>query len=111
MQHAPSKRFRLLQLLHFYRDNSSRDSAIVQRESSSLTTYWSESTFIIVMIRWTDLAPWVFESSFSGSITSNFLVAEVHLLVNRLLWLQRPPALTGPYAQAYCSLLGGGVFS
>ena len=29
-----------------------------KRESSLLTTYWSESTFIIVMIRWTGLAPW-----------------------------------------------------
>ena len=29
--------------------------------------------FIIVMIRWTGLAPWEFEFSFSGSLTSTFL--------------------------------------
>jgi len=30
--------------------------------------------FIIVMIRWTSLAPWEFESPFPGSLTSTFLV-------------------------------------
>ena len=30
--------------------------------------------FIIVLIRWTGLAPWGFESSFSGSHMSTFLV-------------------------------------
>ena len=30
--------------------------------------------FIIVMIRWTGLAPWEFECPFSGSLTSTFLV-------------------------------------
>ena len=30
--------------------------------------------FIIVMIRWTGLAPWEFEISFPGSITSTFRV-------------------------------------
>ena len=30
--------------------------------------------FIIVMIRWTGLAPWVFEFPFPGSLTSTFLV-------------------------------------
>ena len=29
--------------------------------------------FIIVMIRWTGLAPWEFEFPFSGSLTSTFL--------------------------------------
>jgi len=29
--------------------------------------------FIIVMIRWTGLAPWEFESLFSGSLISTFL--------------------------------------
>ena len=29
--------------------------------------------FIIVMIRWTGLAPWEFESPFPGSLTSTFL--------------------------------------
>jgi len=31
----------------------------LQRGSALLTTYWSEST--IVMIRWTGLAPWKFD--------------------------------------------------
>ena len=30
--------------------------------------------FIIVMIRWTGLAPWVLESPFPGSLTSTFLI-------------------------------------
>ena len=34
-----------------------------QRETSLSTTYWSEST-IIVMIRWTGLAPWELEFHF-----------------------------------------------
>ena len=29
--------------------------------------------FVIVMIRWTDLAPWEFEFPFPGSLTSTFL--------------------------------------
>ena len=32
--------------------------------------------FIIVMIRWTGLAPWEFEFPFPGSLTSTFLVCE-----------------------------------
>ena len=31
--------------------------------------------FIIVMIKWTGLAPWEFESLFQGSLTSTFLVS------------------------------------
>ena len=31
--------------------------------------------FIIVIIRWTGLAPWEIESPFAGSLTSTFLVA------------------------------------
>ena len=30
--------------------------------------------FVIVMIRWTGLAPWEFEFPFPGSLTSTFLV-------------------------------------
>jgi len=30
------------------------------------------------MIRWTVLAPWVFEFHFPGSLTSTFLVPEAH---------------------------------
>jgi len=37
--------------------------------------------FIIVMIRWTDLAPWEFEFSFPGSLTSTFLGHSGHLVV------------------------------
>ena len=33
--------------------------------------------FIIVMIRWTGLAPWEFEFPFPGSLTNTFLV-QVH---------------------------------
>ena len=32
--------------------------------------------FIIVMIRWTGLAPWEFEFPFPGSLTSTFLLPE-----------------------------------
>jgi hypothetical protein len=41
------------------------------RESSLLTT---RIHFIIVMIRWTGLAPWEFEFPFRGSLTSIFLM-------------------------------------
>ena len=34
--------------------------------------------FIVVMIRWTDIAPWEFEFPFPGSLRSTFLL---------LLWL------------------------
>ena len=34
--------------------------------------------FIIVMIRWTGLAPWEFESPFPGSLTSTFLPQDQH---------------------------------
>jgi len=32
--------------------------------------------FIIVMIRWTGLAPWEFEFPFPGSLTSTFLIKD-----------------------------------
>ena len=35
--------------------------------------------YIIVVIRWTGLAPWEFEFPFPGSLTSTFLVSEVHV--------------------------------
>ena len=34
--------------------------------------------FIVVMIRWTGLAPWAFEFSVPGSLTSTFLVVCSH---------------------------------
>ena len=43
----------------------------VMRKSFLLTTYWSENHFIIVMIRWTGLAPWEFEFPIPGSLASN----------------------------------------
>ena len=42
-------------------------------EKSFLTPYWSGSTFVIMMIRWTGLAPREFEFPFAGSLTSTFL--------------------------------------
>jgi len=33
---------------------------------------------IIVMIRWTGLAPWEFEFPFPGNLTSTFLEADLH---------------------------------
>jgi len=34
--------------------------------------------FVIVMIRWTGLAPWEFEFPFPGSLTSTFLDEEMY---------------------------------
>jgi len=34
------------------------------------------------MIRWTGLAPWKFEFPFPGSLTSTFLVAQVHVTLH-----------------------------
>jgi len=45
----------------------------VQREFA-IDNLLVRTHFIIVMIRWTGLAPWEFESPFPGSITSTFLV-------------------------------------
>ena len=42
-----------------------------QRESSLLTSYWSESS---LYSWWTGLAPWEFELPFPGSLTSTSLV-------------------------------------
>ena len=39
--------------------------------------------FIIVMIRWTGLAPWEFEFPFPGSLTSTFLERLAHLHLQR----------------------------
>ena len=36
---------------------------------------------IIVMIRWTGLAPWEFECPFSGSLTSTFLGPRTHIRI------------------------------
>ena len=49
-----------------------------ERESSSVKTCWSESTFslfIIEMVWWTGLAPWDFELTVPGSLISIFLVS------------------------------------
>jgi len=42
--------------------------------------------FIIVMIRWTGLAPWKFEFPCPGSLTSTFLVAEAVPADRDVLW-------------------------
>ena len=47
--------------------------------------------FIIVMIRWTGLAPWEFESPFPGSLTSTFLEEVSEQLFN--LKMPFPPGL------------------
>jgi len=65
----------------------------VQRETSLLTTYWS----IIMMIRWTGLAPWEFEFPFPGSLTSTFLM-QVHPQLSTLspeIWNLNPGTLPG----------------
>ena len=46
--------------------HSGSSSPQVARETYFLTSSWCESTFIIVMIRSTGLAPWEFEFHFSG---------------------------------------------
>ena len=45
--------------------------------------------FIIVMIRWTSLALWVFESPFSGSLTSTFLEEEASNQRKHAVWVYR----------------------
>ena len=50
--------------------------------------------FIIVMIRWTGLAPWEFGFPFPGSLTSTFLEALVFVL-DLLLNLRRLNAVSG----------------
>jgi len=47
--------------------------------------------FIIVMIRWTGLAPWEFEFPFPGSLTSTFLAGRAtirtpEVIVVRMVW-------------------------
>ena len=55
--------------------------------------------FIIVMIRWTGLAPWEFEFPFPGSLTSTFLVylrGDAHR-IGAFLWVSvRYATLTIP---------------
>jgi len=53
--------------------------------------------FIIVMIRWTGLAPWEFEFPLPGSLISSFLVARD--LDYRGTSLIRNTRLLGPYSR------------
>ena len=46
------------------------------RKSSSVRIH-----FIIVMIRWTGLAPWEFEFPFPGSLISTFLGLKLHVSI------------------------------
>jgi len=50
--------------------------------------------FIIVMIRWTGLAPWECEYHFSGSWTSTFLVTQIEPSMAAMHSLSRRPCKT-----------------
>jgi len=45
--------------------------------------------FIIVMIRWTGLAPWEFEIPFPGSLKSTFLLILKLLALSQSFWAKR----------------------
>ena len=72
--------------------------------------------FIIVMIRWTGIAPWDFEFPFPGSLTFTFLSSYPHpeAYPNVSKWserhLLRPPGALGLGLGPYDSPRGGGVF-
>jgi len=55
---------------------SAQESALAVREEREffVDNLLVRVHFIIVMIRWTGLAPWEFEFPFPGSLTSTFLV-------------------------------------
>ena len=60
---------------------------------------------IIVMIRWTGLAPWEFEFPFPGNLTSTFLVPQEPLLslVNNCSWTQRRLLVSPPITRrSFC---------
>jgi len=46
---------------------------ILHRDSVFIDNLLVRIHFIIVMVRWTGLAPWEFEFPFLGSLTSTFL--------------------------------------
>ena len=50
--------------------------------------------FIIVMIRWTGLAPWEFEFPFPGSLTSTFLAMVYTLWYILVSWYKPLPVRT-----------------
>ena len=72
---------------------------------------------VIVMIRWTGLAPWEFESPFPGSLTSTFLerMQDIqltrgflqHLSTYRGTSFIRKRTPLGPYRRPMTRVLGG----
>ena len=68
--------------------------------------------FIIVMIRWTGLAPWEFEFPFPGSLTSTFLVGHVfkaHRLLYTSLTSAESLVMSGRVPELWST--GAGAFS
>ena len=60
--------------------------------------------FIVLIIRWTGLAPWEFEFPFSGSLTSTFLVPHGTCRGRRRVNSHTPAFLRpNPTTQASCS--------
>ena len=57
--------------------------------------------FIIVMVRWTGLAPWEFEFPFSGSLTSTEVIKPVHVLIKPVHGITQP---THIYVHVYTYL-------
>ena len=55
-------------------ETSKKRLAVAQREREFfIDNLMVRIHFVIVMMRWTGLAPWGFESPFPGSLTSTFL--------------------------------------
>ena len=50
-----------------------REEARLREREFFIDNLLVQNHFIIVMIRWTGLAPWEFEFPFPGSLTSTFL--------------------------------------
>ena len=69
---------RLLSLCAFLRQRSVHTPHLSRRERAFFfDDLLVRIYYIIVMIRWTGLAPWKFESPFPGSLASTFLVCSV----------------------------------
>ena len=63
---------------HLRRQHQRRAPRLVLQREFFIDNLLVRVYFIIVMIRWTGLAPWEFEFPFPGSLTSTFPVA-LHL--------------------------------
>ena len=57
--------------------NLEKKSTIEQEREFFIDNLLVRILFIIVMSRWTGLAPWEFEFPFPGSLTSTFLVVSL----------------------------------